>query len=63
MARKSGDLYDQVTIRLPEICLNKAEALAILGQSAEAIATLQELRKSRFKPEDLTRINMDGRNW
>lgn len=60
VARKSGDLYDQVTIRLPEICLNKAEALAILGRSAEAIATLQELRKSRFKPEDLTSINMDG---
>jgi hypothetical protein len=65
LARKSGEgltneLADLSTIRLPELCLNKAEALAILNRNAEAIAALQELRKNRFKPEDLTAIEASG---
>ena len=64
LARKSGkdqvNLSDQTTIRLPELYLTKAEALAILGREAEAIATLQELRKKRFAPENLTDIGLNN---
>ncbi|MBO9633961.1 MAG: RagB/SusD family nutrient uptake outer membrane protein [Chitinophagaceae bacterium] len=66
LARKSGEknssnvVTDLSTIRLPEIYLNKAEALAILDRNEEAIATLQELRKNRFKPADLTVIHLSG---
>ena len=35
-------------MRIAEIYLNKAEALAVLGRNGEAISTLQELRKNRF---------------
>ncbi|NML19231.1 RagB/SusD family nutrient uptake outer membrane protein [Pseudoflavitalea sp. G-6-1-2] len=65
LARKSGEkgsstLADLSTIRLPELYLNKAEALAILGRNEEAVAAVQELRKNRFKPEDLTVIDLNG---
>lgn len=44
-----GDLVsDFFTLRLPEIYLNKAEALAMLGQDAEAASVLEGLREKRF---------------
>ncbi len=44
-----GDLVsDFLTLRLPEIYLNKAEALAMLGQEAEAASVLEKLREKRF---------------
>lgn len=61
--RKTGmthDMKDEYVIRLPEILLNKAEALAALGRNEEAINTIQELRKKRFKPEHLTTITETG---
>lgn len=65
LVRKSGEstaneVADLSTIRLPELYLNKAEALAVLGRKEEAISTLQELRKNRFKPGDLTTIELSG---
>ncbi len=65
LARKSGEsianeVADLSTIRLPEQYLNKAEAPAVLNRKEEAIATLQELRKNRFKPDDLTTIDLSG---
>lgn len=44
-----GDLVsDFFTLRLPEVYLNKAEALAMLGQDAEAASVLEKLRMKRF---------------
>ncbi len=53
-------MKDEYVIRLPEILLNKAEALAALGRNEEAINTIQELRKKRFRPEHLTAITETG---
>lgn len=47
-------------LRMPEAWLNKAEALAMMGRDAEAIDAVQELRKNRFQPGDLTAINSGG---
>jgi tetratricopeptide (TPR) repeat protein len=47
-------------LRLSEIYLNKAEALAALGRSEEAIASLQELRKRRFHPSALEPVSLEG---
>ncbi|MDO6431965.1 RagB/SusD family nutrient uptake outer membrane protein [Flavitalea sp. BT771] len=44
----SGNVSEIFLIRAPEVYLNKAEALAVLGRNSEAIGTLQELRKKRF---------------
>jgi len=44
----SGNVSEIFMIRLPEIYLNKAEALAVLGRNDEAINLLQELRRKRF---------------
>jgi len=44
----SGNVSEIFMIRLPEIYLNKAEALAVLGRNDEAISMLQELRTKRF---------------
>jgi tetratricopeptide (TPR) repeat protein len=63
LARKGGNNMNEMEayiIRLPELYLNKAEALAILGRDAEAAMTLQELRKQRFKPEHLIPITETG---
>jgi hypothetical protein len=56
----TADVSDCWLIRLSEIYLNKAEALALLGRDQEAIATIQELRKTRFKPANLTTIPFTG---
>ena len=60
MRFKTEEVSDIFAIRLPEVYLNKAEALAQLGKTNEAIATLQELRAKRFAPENLTNINLTG---
>ncbi|QEC40543.1 RagB/SusD family nutrient uptake outer membrane protein [Pseudobacter ginsenosidimutans] len=63
IARKSGEnpnVNDNSIVRLPELYLNKAEALAVLGQHEKAIATIQELRKKRFKQDDVTNIDLSG---
>ncbi|WP_164735229.1 RagB/SusD family nutrient uptake outer membrane protein [Pseudoflavitalea rhizosphaerae] len=52
-----GDLF---LVRLAEIYLNKAEALAALDRFEEARNTLQEFRKTRFKPSDLPPVNAEG---
>jgi tetratricopeptide (TPR) repeat protein len=44
----SGNVSEIFMMRLPEIYLNKAEALAVLGRNDEAINMLQELRRKRF---------------
>lgn len=54
------DVSDFWLLRLSELYLNKAEALAMIGRDSEAIEALQELRKFRFKPEDLTAITVGG---
>lgn len=54
------DVSDCWLIRLSELYLNKAEALAMLGRDQEAINTIQQLRKARFKPADLTAITATG---
>jgi tetratricopeptide (TPR) repeat protein len=44
----AGNVSEIFLIRLPEIYLNKAEALAMLGRNNEAINLLQKLRMNRF---------------
>ncbi len=46
--------------RLPEVYLNMAEALTVLGKNSEAIDALQELRKNRFTTGNLPEINRSG---
>jgi tetratricopeptide (TPR) repeat protein len=63
MARKAGvitNVQEEFMVRLPEVFLNKAEALAILGRDADAATAVQELRKNRFKPEHLTAVTQTG---
>ena len=43
------EVSDIMAIRVPEVYLNKAEALALLGRDAEAIEVLNELREKRLK--------------
>lgn len=56
----STDVSDCWMIRLSECYLNRAEALAMLGRDQEAINIVQQLRKARFKPTDLTSISYTG---
>lgn len=51
---------DLFLFRIAEVYLNKAEALAMNGSEAEAVTTLQELRKNRFAPEQLTALPLSG---
>ena len=63
LPRKGGkvnDVVEETIMRFPEAFLNKAEALAVLGRSSEAADAVQQLRKNRFKPEDLTAITETG---
>lgn len=57
---KADEVSDIMAIRLPEIYLNKAEALALLGRDGEARAVLQELRAMRFSPENLSTVSESG---
>lgn len=54
------DASDTWLLRISELYLNKAEALAVLGRDAEAINALQEVRRNRFKPEDITDVTVAG---
>lgn len=56
-----GEVSDVMALRLPEVYLNKAEALALAGRDGEAKDVLKELRKNRFKPEDLDEVSAGGR--
>ena len=47
-------------IRLPEVILNKAEALAMLNRDDEAKTELEKLRSKRFKAEDLQPVTETG---
>ncbi len=52
---------DNFLIRLAEVYLNKAEALAMTGREAEAKETLQQLRMKRIAPASLTEIGYSGK--
>lgn len=54
------DVSDLFLLRLSEVYLNKAEALAGLERFEEARVTLQELKKNRFKPLELPPVSADG---
>ncbi len=58
--RKDGMVSSECLIRLPEVILNKAEALALLGRDEEARNTIEELRKKRIASENYTRITYSG---
>ena len=47
-------------IRLPEVILNKAEALAMLNRDDEAKTELEKLRSKRFSPTDLKPVTESG---
>lgn len=53
------EVSDYMAIRLPEMYLNKAEALALLGRDGEARNTIAELRANRIEGED--NISYSGR--
>lgn len=55
-----GKASDFFTLRLPEAYLSRAEALAILGKEAEAIADVQKLREKRYTTGTLDEINLSG---
>jgi tetratricopeptide (TPR) repeat protein len=54
------DVSDMFLVRLSEMYLNKAEALAALGRSEEARTSLQELREKRFQPGSIAPVSEDG---
>lgn len=54
------DVSDCWLLRIAEIYLNKAEALAMLGRDQDAINAVQQLRKARFRPADLTDVSDAG---
>ncbi|RZS71008.1 RagB/SusD family nutrient uptake outer membrane protein [Pseudobacter ginsenosidimutans] len=53
----ASDFY---LIRLSEVYLNKAEALAAMDRFGEARTTLQAFRKYRFKPNELPSLTDEG---
>lgn len=56
----TDDVSDSYLIRISEIYLNKAEALAALDRFDEARNTLQEFRQYRFRPNELPPISSEG---
>lgn len=66
LAKKNGfaystdDVSDVFLLRLSEMYLTKAEAQAALDHFDDARTTVQELRKKRFRPADLTPVTADG---
>ena len=67
LGKKRKDIYSNIDdvsvmflLRLSELYLNKAEALAVLGRFEEARAALQELRSGRFRPDELIPVISEG---
>lgn len=58
-----GYVSDVFLLRYPEVLLNKAEALAMLGRENESKECLQELRKYRFPVNDLQTIEETGDDY
>ena len=66
-ARKLADRADGMVssfclLRLPEVLLNKAEALAQLGRDEEACQVLNELRQRRIQREHFSSLDLSGEN-
>ena len=57
---KDGSCSDFFLLRLPEVYLNKAEALAMLEKTTEAIETIQTLREQRVKTGTLGDLQLSG---
>lgn len=57
---KDGSCSDFFLLRLPEVYLNKAEALAMLEKTTEAIETIQTLREQRVKTGTLEDLQLSG---
>ena len=55
-----GGISDCFLLRLPEVYLNKAEALAILGREQEARDVLQSLREKRYTTGNVSEITGTG---
>lgn len=53
---------DRFLIRYAEVYLNKAEALAMLGEEKQAIEVLQDFRKTRFQDGDVGVIDKTGKD-
>lgn len=51
---------DIFALRLGEVILNKAEALAMLGRDGEACEYIDMLREKRLTPESFEQISMSG---
>ena len=60
--KKGQDPYmsDIFTLRLPEVYLNRAEALAMIGDEGGARALIQELREKRIDPEVVGTVSESG---
>lgn len=56
----TDEVSDCMALRLPEVYLNKAEALALLGRDAEARGTLEELRRNRIESDTYESVNHSG---
>ena len=54
------EVSDCMAIRLPEVYLNKAEALALLGREGEACEALEELRSRRIESETYESVSYSG---
>lgn len=57
---QTSTVSDVFMIRAAEVYLNKAEALAMMGRDAEAIETVQHLRKNRIKTGMLSDVTESG---
>ena len=54
------EVSDCMAIRLPEVYLNKAEALALLGRDGEACSVINELRRNRIASDGYEDVNYSG---
>lgn len=58
--QEDGVVSSSFLIRLPEIMLNKAEALAIMGQDGEARELIDQLREKRFTADQFRKVDVAG---
>lgn len=56
--KEDGLVSSECLIRLPEILLNKAEALAMLSRDAEAQQLIEELRQRRIKSDNYVPLSV-----